>query len=148
MTTPDTTEARALMAGATEGPWEVMVSDSGHSKYEFDVCVITVDMGDEIFGMDALARLGNERHGMDDGHADAALIVHAVNHLPEYVEAVEAVERVRELHRPIKSTKDDEWDADTMIRGRTYCAACSDSEFDWPVEYKDCPTIRALDGAE
>ena len=64
------------------------------------------------------------------------------NDLPKLLAAVEAVVAV---HSPVRKG-DENWNPDTMVARRVYCLGC-EGEFDWPTEYKDCPTIRALESA-
>ena len=55
-------ELRRLAVNATPGPWEAIIFDSGHSKFEFEASVCTQDVGDSICRMDGLLRTAvNER---------------------------------------------------------------------------------------
>lgn len=78
-----------------------------------------------------LGRTPDADHLLDETqcNADAALIVTLRNHAAEIADALEGVQRVRELHQP----------ADIDKAFATRCAVCQTRQ--WP-----CPTIRALDG--
>lgn len=65
---------KSVAAAATQKPWELIAFDSGHSQYEYECLVVTEDLGDEIFSMNALTRLRNEVDAKNDGLADANFI--------------------------------------------------------------------------
>ena len=83
-------QIRARAGAATKGPWEVCAFDSGHSKFEMSVSVITASAGDRICDMDGLGRTLNEIDARDDGMADAEFIAHARTDVPALEAAVRA----------------------------------------------------------
>ena len=95
-------ELRRLAVNATPGPWEAIIFDSGHSKFEFEASVCTQDVGDSICRMDGLLRTAvNERY-RTDGSLDAMFIAAAnpaavLGLIDEIERLTAAVERVREL---------------------------------------------------
>lgn len=95
MTTNPLDEIQARADKATEGPWEVSAFDSGHSRFEMNVSVIT-QPGDSICDMDGLTRSANEFEAADDGYADAVFIARAREDVPKLVAALRAVEAVAE----------------------------------------------------
>ena len=128
-------ELRRLAVNATPGPWEAIIFDSGHSKFEFEASVCTQDVGDSICRMDGLLRTAvNERY-RTDGSLDAMFIAAAnpaavLGLLDEVDQLVAAIDRVRELHQPCN------------------CSMCGDypaCEMCFSMSYP-CATIRALDG--
>lgn len=144
-TTPklDLDALRKIAESATDGPWEVLAFDSGHSRFELNCLVITEKDGDNICDMNGLARTLND-HAKDDGHADAthiaafdpptvlALITRA-EAAEAKQEAVHAIERVNELHaKTYHSVSDELYDIDPR------CDECGQS---YP-----CTTIERLKG--
>jgi len=116
----------ALREAATPGVWDVeTLPETGESR----VYVPPVDL------------LRDDYMPVAPGgvtQADAELIVALVNNLPEIVAALQAVEKVRRIHRPLDAVE---------IRSNTrqqVCTGCGTDAGNW--ERWPCPTIRALGG--
>ena len=125
-----------LAEAATPGPWEAIIFDSGHSKFEFEASVCTQDVGDSICRMDGLLRTADNERYRTDGSLDALLIAAAVNALPDLLDQLDAAEaalaRVRELHRESRGSM-------SALYPNPICECGKD----YP-----CPTIRALGGEQ
>ena len=147
MTDLDLAAIRARAEAATKGPWEVCAFDSGHSKFEMSVSVITESAGDRICDMDGLGRTWNEIDARDDGMADAEFIAHAREDIPALLAELDrlnaTIGRVRDIHAPI-----DALDFGVNPRGnRTkVCIGCGQDNGNW--NYWPCDTICALEGGE
>ena len=132
----DRTELRRLLEEATPRPWEAIIFDSGHSKFEFEASVCTQDVGDSICRMDGLLRTADNERYRTDGSLDALLIAAAVNALPSLLDQLDAAEaalaRVRELHRESRGSM-----------AALYPNPLCECGKDYP-----CPTIAALGGEQ
>lgn len=129
---PDVSEGRRLLTEATEGPWQVDLRDRIATSWERTADVDGVTWIDRPF----VASTDSGMEDVPDAEQDAAnasLIVWFRNNAAALLDAVEAVQRVRDLHI-------DDGHGDLGPR----CAHCSrllGGEIEWP-----CSTIRALDG--
>jgi len=138
----DTTEGRALLAAATPGPWEwvgdsfddephVCPHDSEWCDHGPDLETVAKlpawDDGSISPDTNVLSAFGYDASGINIKSADANLIAYLVNNAPAMLDALVAVERVRELH------------------GRVFDApglpTCRECMCDYP-----CPTRETLDG--
>ena len=160
----DRTELRRLLEEATPRPWEAIIFDSGHSKFEFEASVCTQDVGDSICRMDGLLRTADNERYRTDGSLDALLIAAAVNALPSLLDQLDAAEaalaRVRELHEhwPIHGDGDHPEDCDCGDPWVTVCRLCctdGKDQHETCAAYHDhgpdkpiCPTIAALGGEQ
>ena len=84
-------EIKERANAATPGEWELAAFDSGHSKFEMDASVITVDVGDTICDMAGLWRAETNERYTDDGVKDGWFIAHARQDVPLLVETLEAI---------------------------------------------------------
>ena len=96
----DRIELRRLAEAATPGPWEAIIFDSGHSKFEFEASVCTQDVGDSICRMDGMLRTADNERYRTDGSLDA-LYIAAVS--PDVVlgllDRLDKAERIADLAR-------------------------------------------------
>lgn len=116
-----TENARELLAAATHGHWEASSSE--------------VTMNDKSeWRIGPRNRPQVARSVMS--RANAELITHLVNHAAEYIEAREAVARLREVHRPYLG-----------VNGLSYCEECTVFADIEHVLYP-CDTIRTIEAPE
>lgn len=123
---PDVSEGRRLLTEATEGPWQVDLRDRIATSWERTADVDGVTWIDRPF----VASTDSGMEDVPDAEQDAAnasLIVWLRNNAPALLDAAEAVQRARALHKRIE---------EGVAVG--FCTRC---DYYWP-----CPTIRALDG--
>ncbi|HEX9565120.1 MAG TPA: hypothetical protein VF981_14150 [Gemmatimonadaceae bacterium] len=114
----DTSEGRALLAAATaEGEWAAVGNDIG-----------VVIWSSDGPGLDGPVMIGNAHRD------DAAHIVWLHNNAEALLDAVDAVGRVRALHRA----------SDALNDGSRVCLSCH--AYTGFAEAYPCPVIRALDG--
>lgn len=88
------TDVKKLLAEATPLPWRDAGYDNRHDDlYGCDLAA----------GSNAWITMGGGREGGEGSmlHADAALIVHAVNSLPDYEAAVDALDKLGERHHAL-----------------------------------------------
>ena len=101
----DLDRLRELAEAATPGPWEAIIFDSGHSKFEFEASVCTQDVGDSICRMDGLLRTADNERYRTDGSLDA-LYIAAVS--PDVVlgllDRLDKAERIADLAREYAQT--------------------------------------------
>jgi hypothetical protein len=123
-----------LHDAGTPGPWDNYNPGDG-------TCRLYAITGP---GEDDCERILNVVDGLGSGAylrgTDGALIVALRNNAPEIIAALEAVERVRELHVPVDECP--EWGhVATPHNCPNLLTICESDAEEWP-----CPTIRALDG--
>ena len=80
---------KRLLGEASDGPWEVVAGDAGHSLYDRDATICDTVFGDHICDMSSLYRVRDNVRYKTDGVVDAELIVTARNALPELLDAVD-----------------------------------------------------------
>lgn len=80
----DTKELRELLAQANRGPWELEILDHDHGIYSYRISSINEDDGSDVLLTDFCS------------HANARLIVAAINALPALLDAYDENAGLRE----------------------------------------------------
>lgn len=87
-------EIKERANAATPGEWELCAYDSGHSKFEMDASVITVDVGDRICDMSGLWRAETNELYTEEGIKDGWFIANARQDVPLLVETIEEILKI------------------------------------------------------